>query len=93
MAVLTCTHNQCFEQNKKKVKHFQMKIVIFTSMKNRCMLHRRVFVMNIDREFTYLNKLVCVGPVGVSKKVFLAVVAGNVTTYYRIFTHSAPGLY
>ena len=61
-------------------------------MKNRCMLHRRVFVMNIDREFTYLNRMVCVGPVGVPKKVFLAVVAGNATTYYRIFMHSAPGL-
>ena len=48
--------------------------------------------LNIDREFTYLNRLVCVGPVGVPKKVFLAVVAGNVTTQDRIFTHSAPGL-
>ena len=57
-----------------------MKIVIFTGMKNRCMLHGRVFVMNIDREFLYLNRLVCVGSVGVPKKVFLAVVAGNVTT-------------
>ena len=57
-----------------------MKIVIFTGMKNRCMLHGRVFVMNIDREFTYLNRLVCVGPFGVPKKVFLAVVAGNVTS-------------
>ena len=27
------------------IKIFQMKIVIFTPVKNRCMLHRRVFVM------------------------------------------------
>ena len=30
---------------KKTVKNFQMKIVISTGMKNRCMLHGRVFVM------------------------------------------------
>ena len=29
----------------KKVKKIQMKIVIFTAVKNRCMLHGRVFVM------------------------------------------------
>ena len=29
----------------KIVKTFQPKIVIFTAVKNRCMLHRRVFVM------------------------------------------------
>ena len=29
----------------KIVKNFQMKIVIFTAVKNRCMLHGRVFVM------------------------------------------------
>ena len=46
----------------------------------------------MDHEFTYLNRLGCVGPVRVPKKVFLAVVAGNVTTYDGIFTHSAPGL-
>ena len=40
------------------------------------------FCSNIDREFTYLNRLVCVGPVGVPKKVFFAVEAGNVTTGY-----------
>ena len=28
----------------------------------------------------HLNRLGCVGPVGVPKNVFLAVVAGNVTT-------------
>ena len=29
----------------KIVKHFQLKIVIFAAVKNRCMLHGRVFVM------------------------------------------------
>ena len=29
----------------KTVKKLQLKIVIFTAMKNRCILHRRVFVM------------------------------------------------
>ena len=29
----------------KIVKKFQPKIVIFTAVKNRCMLHGRVFVM------------------------------------------------
>ena len=33
-------------KNKKIVKNFQMTIVIFTGMKNHCMLHGRVFVMN-----------------------------------------------
>ena len=29
----------------KKVENFQLKIVIFTAMKNRCILHGRVFVL------------------------------------------------
>ena len=29
----------------KIVKRFRLKIVIFTAVKNRCMLHERVFVM------------------------------------------------
>ena len=33
----------------KTVKRFRLKIVIFTAVKNRCMLHGRVFVM-IDVE-------------------------------------------
>ena len=32
----------------KKVKQFQPKIVIFTAVKNRCMLHGHVFVMDIS---------------------------------------------
>ena len=50
-AVLTCTHNLCFEQRYEKSKTFQPKIVIFTDVKNRCMLHGRVFVMS-GREMT-----------------------------------------
>ena len=44
-AVLTCTHNICFEQKYEKGKKNQLKIVIFTAMKNRCILHGRAFVM------------------------------------------------
>ena len=45
-AVLTCTHNVCFEQkNKKNIKTFNMKITIFTAFKNRSILHRHVCVM------------------------------------------------
>ena len=29
----------------KKVKQFQLKTIIFTAVKNRCVLHGRVFVM------------------------------------------------
>ena len=43
--VLTCTHNICFEQKYEKVKQIQLKNVIFTAVKNRCILHRRFFVM------------------------------------------------
>ena len=32
----------------KKVKTFQLKIVIFTVVKNRCILHGRVFVIITD---------------------------------------------
>ena len=39
-----CTHNLCFEQKYEKKKK-QPKILIFTAVKNRCMLHGRVFVM------------------------------------------------
>ena len=44
-AALTCTHNICFEQNYENSKKNQLKIVIFTAVKNRCILHGRVFVM------------------------------------------------
>ena len=30
--VLTCTHNQCFEQKKRKILYFHLKITIFTAM-------------------------------------------------------------
>ena len=42
----------------KKVKQNQMKIVIFTHVKNRCLLHGRVCVMSsLDRSFVmYLTE-------------------------------------
>ena len=36
----------------KIVKTFQLKIVIFTAVKNRCILHRRVFVMKVGSSLT-----------------------------------------
>ena len=65
------------------VKHgnFQMKMYDFFFL-----------LKNIDREFTYLNRLGCVGPVGVPKNVFLAVVVGIGTILDGIFMHSARGL-
>ena len=46
-AVLTCTHNLCFEQKYEKNKKISTEIVIFTAVKNRCILHGCVFVMKI----------------------------------------------
>ena len=35
----------CFEQKYENSQETQLKIVIFTAMKNRCILQGRVFVM------------------------------------------------
>ena len=44
MVVLTCTHNLCFEQKKEKnITILHMKMIIFTAVKNRSILHGRVF--------------------------------------------------
>ena len=40
-----CTHNLCFEQNKKNIKKNHPKINIFTAVKYCCILHGRVCVM------------------------------------------------
>ena len=45
MAVLTCTHNLCFEQKKENYHIFHLKIIVFTAVKYCSILHRRVFVM------------------------------------------------
>ena len=45
-AVLTYTHNLCFEKKKKtKNNSFQLKIVIFAAEKNPSVLYERVKVM------------------------------------------------
>ena len=36
----------CFEQKYENNKNNQLKIVIFTAVKNGCILHGRVFVMH-----------------------------------------------
>ena len=46
-AVLTCTHNLCFEQKKRKnITNFHLKIMSFTAVKISSILYRRVFVMS-----------------------------------------------
>ena len=45
-AVLTCTHNQLFEQKlEKNIIFFSSEIILFTSVKYCSILHGRVFVM------------------------------------------------
>ena len=44
-AVLTCIHNLCFEQNKKNITIFHLKIIIFSAMKYRSILNGHVCVM------------------------------------------------
>ena len=46
-AVLTSTHNQCFEQKYEKYQNFYLKIFIFLVVKFSIHLNRRVFVMSI----------------------------------------------
>ena len=53
-AVLTCTHNICFEQKYENIKKNQLKIVIFTSVKYRCILHGRVFIMSSEM-YVYMS--------------------------------------
>ena len=45
-AVLTCTHDLCLSKNKKNIAIFHLKIIIFTAVKNCCILHGHVFVMD-----------------------------------------------
>ena len=44
-ASVRCNHNLCFEQKKKNIKNFHLKIIIFTAVKNCSILHGRVFIM------------------------------------------------
>ena len=56
--VLTCTNNICFEQKYENSKKNRLKIVIFTAVKNRCILHGRVLVMiyEQDKTLALINK-------------------------------------
>ena len=55
-AVLACTHDLCFEQNKKKITFFHTKIMIFTAVKNSSILHRRGCVMFLHFKKVYRNQ-------------------------------------
>ena len=46
-AVLTCTHNQRFEQNYQNYQIVSNKIFNFAAEKNLCILHEQVFVMAV----------------------------------------------
>ena len=50
-AVLTCTHDLCFEQNRKNITLFHLKIIIFTAVKYYSILYGRVFVMGLEEDF------------------------------------------
>ena len=48
-AVLTCTHDLCFEQNLENITIFHLKInIVFTAMKYYSELHRHVIVMDAE---------------------------------------------
>ena len=51
-AVLTCTHNLSFEQKYENSKKKSAENCHLTAVKNRCMLHGHVFVMNITFKFS-----------------------------------------
>ena len=54
--VLTCTHSQCFEQNRRKsITIFHLKNIIFTAVKNHNVLHRHVFVIFHSFSVNFLN--------------------------------------
>ena len=47
-AVLTCTHNLCFEKKiRKNINKHSAEIFQFLQLKNLCILHGRVFIMPI----------------------------------------------
>ena len=41
----SCTHNLCFEQKRKNITIFHLKIIVFAAVKNCSIQHRRVIVM------------------------------------------------
>ena len=41
----TCTENQCFEQNQKNIKNFQLNFFSFYRFRKICILQGHVFVM------------------------------------------------
>ena len=44
-AVLTCTHNQCFEHKYQKHQIISNEIFYFVAEKKICILHRGVFIV------------------------------------------------
>ena len=83
-AVLTCTHNICFQQKyeKSKKKKNQLKIVIFTAVKNRCILHGRVFVMWLETVKTGFPEMT---PVLSSIIMFLSVLFDFLRNFINVY--------
>ena len=54
-AVLTCTHNLCFEQIFENSQKNSTEMVNFTAMKYRCLLHGNVCVMHLCNIGTFVT--------------------------------------
>ena len=46
-----CTHDLCLSKNKLIINFFHLKIIVFTPVKNCCILHGRVLVMQKKDHF------------------------------------------
>ena len=49
-----CAHNLYLSKNKKNIKYFELNIIIFTTLKNLCMIHghvlRNVFYIHVAKQ-------------------------------------------
>ena len=51
-----CTHDLCFEQNKKNITIFHLKVTILTALNNHSILHRHVCVMPAHLNSPWLTR-------------------------------------
>ena len=83
------------------VKNFQLKIVSFTAVKNRCILHGRVFVMMKITEIKQSLRPTLSGNLGYRKLIsefrtlfiFLATYSFHRFDCFIVVKHKAGGLY
>ena len=93
LCVLTCTQNLCFEQNKKNIKTFHLKIIIFTAFKNRCILHRYVFFVMLITECTYNGQTYTAGDLFAAEEECGWCTCGDDGNVNCMSTPSCIGLY